>query len=68
LYTRFFYDTNKTCLVYLVVITEIKPVTNDIIMFRNVPIWTGCLSIAVMLLLSVSVPIQFSDARYKDER
>ena len=37
-------------------------------MNRNVPIWIGCLSMAVMLLMSVSVPIQFSDARYKDAR
>ncbi|MGH9975888.1 MAG: hypothetical protein ACRD8Z_08655, partial [Nitrososphaeraceae archaeon] len=39
-----------------------------VMMNRKVPIWIGCLSMAVMLLLSVSVPIQFSDARYKDER
>jgi hypothetical protein len=34
----------------------------------HLPIWIGCFSIAVMLLLSVSVPVQFSDARYKDAK
>jgi hypothetical protein len=37
-------------------------------MNKNVPIWIGCFSIVVMLMLSVSVPIQFSDARYGDAR
>jgi hypothetical protein len=37
-------------------------------MNKNVPILIGCFSIAVMLMLSVSVPIQFSDARYRDAR
>jgi hypothetical protein len=68
LYTRFFYDTNKICLVYLVALTKIKPVTNDIIMFRNAPIWIGCFAIAIMLLSSVSVPTQFSEARYRDDK
>lgn len=35
---------------------------------RNVPIWIGCFSLAVILLLGVSVPIQFSDARFKDAK
>jgi Collagen triple helix repeat (20 copies) len=32
-------------------------------MFRNVPIWIGCFAIAIMLLTSVSVPVQYSEAR-----
>ena len=32
-------------------------------MNRYVSIWIGCFAIAVMLLTSVSVPIQFSEAR-----
>ncbi len=68
MYTRFFYDTNKICLVYLVALTKIKPVTNDIIMFRNAPIWIGCFAIAIMLLTSISVPTQFSEARYRDDK
>jgi hypothetical protein len=37
-------------------------------MNKNVPILIGCFSIAVMLMLSVSVPIQFGDARYRVAR
>jgi hypothetical protein len=32
-------------------------------MHRNVCIWKGCSIVAIMLIASVSVPIQFSDAR-----
>ena len=50
-------NSDKTCY-------ESKIIMKD----RNVPIWIGCFSLAVMLLLGVSIPIQFSDARFKDAK
>jgi hypothetical protein len=36
-------------------------------MSKNWSTWIGCFSIVAILLLGVLVPVQFSDARYKDD-
>lgn len=36
-------------------------------MNRKVPFWIGCFSIALMMLLSAALPVQFSEAKYRNK-